>query len=105
MRVFKLISGAVACLVAVGIAFLWWSGRPPVRPANVLTNAIYIETGITAFKVGTTPGTWVGCWYDSKDEADHCRLTDENGKLKFEDIFLPYNGQTPISQTPLTLDS
>ncbi len=105
MRVFKLIAGAVAGLVAVGAAFLWWAGRPPSRPGNVPANAIYIETAITPFKLGTTPGTWVGCWYDSNDQADHCRLTDENGKLKFEDAFLPYSGQTPISQTTLTLDS
>jgi hypothetical protein len=103
--VLKLIAGAVVVLVAVGGTFLWWAGRPPERPRSVPANAIYIETAITPFKISTTPGTWVGCWYDSNNQTDHCRLTDENGKLKFEDTFLPYSGQTLISQTTLTLDS
>jgi hypothetical protein len=105
MRVIKLIAGSVAGVVAIGGLFLWWAGRPPARPANVPTNAIYIETGVVPFKVRSTPGTWVGCWYDSTDQADHCRLTDENGKLKYEDIFLPYEGQAPIQQTALIFDS
>jgi hypothetical protein len=105
MSVIKLIAGAITIFLAAGGLFLWWAGRPPARPMNMPANAIYIETSITPFKIGKTPGTWVGCWYDSNDRADHCRLTDENGKLKFEDIFLPDNGQTAISEIALTLDS
>lgn len=74
-------------------------------PSKHAPNGIYIETGVVPFKLRSTPGTWVGCWYDSTDRSDHCRITDENGKLEYEDIFLPYKGQGPIPQTALIFDS
>jgi len=104
MRVLKLV-GVLAGIIAVGAFLLWWTARPPARPANMPANGIYIETGIVPFKLRSTPGTWVGCWYDSTDHSDHCRITDENGKLKYEDIFLPYEGQAPILQSALIFDS
>jgi hypothetical protein len=104
MRVFKFSAGIAIFLVAGGV-FLWWAGRPPARPANMPPNAIYIETGITPFKIGTTPGTWLGCWHDPNDRADHCRLTDEKGNLKYEDTFLPYSGRGSFQQSALTFDA
>src|SRR5438445_1558804 len=105
MRVLKLVGGAVAVFLTTGGLFLWWADRPPSKPTNLPSNSIYIGTGITPFKIGTTPGTWVGCWYDSHDEADHCRLTDEKGNPKFEDTFLPYNGGSSIPEAALKFDT
>lgn len=104
MRVIRF-SAATAVLLIAGGVFLWWSDRAPVRPANMPANAIYLETAITPFKIGTTPGTWLGCWYDVNDAADHCRLTDEKGNLKFEDTFLPYSGRGSFPQSALTFDT
>jgi len=104
MRVLKVVA-VLAGIIAVGAFVLWWTARPPARPANVPLNGIYIEKGLVPFKLRSTPGTWIGCWYDSTDRSDHCRITDENGKLEYEDIFLPYKGQAPILQNALILDS
>ena len=73
MRVFKFPAGLAIFLVAGGV-FLWWAGRSPAKPTNMPPNAIYMETGITPFKIGTTPGTWLGCWYDPNDKADPADL-------------------------------
>jgi hypothetical protein len=107
MRVFRTI-GAVACgilgiVVAVGLLF-WWEGRRPERPASLPPNAIYIESGVVPFKLKSTPGRWLGCWYDANDQFDHCKVTNENGWLEFEDVFLPSEGQITVSQSDLVLD-
>ena len=105
MRVLKFFAAAIALLLIAGGVFLWWAGRAPAKPANMPANAIYIETAITPFKIGTTPGTWLGCWYDRNDNADHCRLTDEKGNMKLEDTFLPYSGRGSFPQSALTFDT
>jgi hypothetical protein len=105
MRVLRTIAALAVGIIALGSSFLWWAGRPPKRPHNFPSNAIYIETGVVPFKIRSTPGTWLGCWYDPTDQFDHCRLTDENGRLKFEDVFLPYEGQGPIPQAALVFDT
>jgi hypothetical protein len=105
MRALGLIGGwAAGLLIGCGL-LLWWVGRRPKRPPTLPANAIYIETGVVPFKLRSTPGKWLGCWYDPTDQADHCKITDENGKLEYEDIFLPYKGQAPIPQNALIFDS
>jgi hypothetical protein len=105
MRVLRFIGLLAGGIVLLGGLLLWWEGRRPERPPSLPANAIYIETGVVPFKIRSTPGTWVGCWYDPTDEADHCKLTDENGRLKFEDVFLPYEGQVPVPQVALVFDT
>lgn len=105
MRTLRLIGGLAAGLVIIGGLLLWWVGRLPKRPPILPANAIYIEIGVVPFKLRSTPGKWLGCWYSPTDQADHCKITDENGKLEFEDVFLPYAGQEPVPTSALALDS
>ena len=101
--VVKLAFGIIGIAVLGGL-FFWWEGRRPERPLDLPTNAIYIESGIVPFKLKSTPGRWIGCWYDSSDKLDHCKVTNENGRLEFEDVFLPYEGEVAVSQSDLAFD-
>ncbi len=103
MRFLKLIAVAGIVILA-GLVLLWWEGRPPKRPSNLPSNAIYIEIGFL-LRVKSTPGKWVGCWFDAGDKSDHCRITDEKGKLEFEGVFLPYEGARPVPQSALIFDT
>ena len=103
MRLLKFIAIA-AIVVVAGLLFLWWEGRPPKRPSSLPPNAIYKETGFLLFRVKSTPGIWLGCWLDVRDNSDHCKVTDENGKLEFEGVFLPYEGPRPVPQGALVFD-
>ena len=104
MHVLKRIS-ILAAIVVIGGFGLWWVGRRPNRPTSLPANAVYLESGVVPFKLRSTPGTWVGCWYELADQADRCRLTDENGKIEYEDIFLPYDGRAPVPESALIFDS
>ena len=99
------VTGGVVGIAVLGGLFLWWEGRRPERPAGLPLNAIYIESGVVPFKLRSTPGRWVGCWYDPSDQFDHCKVTNENGWQEFEDVFLPYEGQRPIPQSALVFDT
>ncbi|HKR84975.1 MAG TPA: hypothetical protein VJS37_12530, partial [Terriglobales bacterium] len=105
MRRFKTIVGAGAILLFAGGLFLWWEGRLPERPSNLPKNAIYLETGVVPFKLKSTPGRWVGCWYDSSDQFDHCKVTNQNGWLEFEDVFLPNEGRAAVPESDLIFDT
>ena len=98
-RTVKAVAGSVLVIIALGIWYLWWIGRPPMRPSVLPANAIYIETGGVPFKLRSTPGHWVGCWYDQNDRLNHCKVTNEIGNLEFEDVFLPYDGGAPASES------
>src|SRR5208283_5034715 len=103
MRIFKIIGIAIVLLIGVLVAVLWWTCRPPQRPPNLPANALYIERGVVPFKLSNS-GEWLDCWFDKHELLARCKLTDMNGRAEFEDVFLPYSGQAPISETDLTLD-
>jgi hypothetical protein len=92
--------------VVVGLGFLAlmsWGSRVPARPSGISPRGIFIERGSVPFKL-SVQGNWLDCWQDEGTKADHCRLTDEIGKLKFEDTFLPYDGKPLIPAADLRID-
>lgn len=103
MRAVKIIGIVAALMIAGAVLALWWTGRPPRRPPNLSANALYIERGAVPFKLSNT-GEWLDCWFDERERAAHCKLTNMNGWSEFEDIFLPYSGQTAVLPADLVLD-
>ena len=93
----RAIAGTVVVLAA---CLLLWLGHKPLRPHTVSSNAVYVLPNNLPFRLHKT-GYWLECWYDQHENVDRCKLTDENGKAAFEDVFLPCVGQTPIPQTEL----
>jgi hypothetical protein len=104
MRVVRPIGALLGTAIFIAMVVVWWTARPPRRPAGLSTNALYMERGIVPFKLSSTPGDWLDCWFDKHERLDRCRLTDERGNLEFEDVFLPYEGQSPLPQEDLVLD-
>jgi len=104
MRKGRVFVGAAVLVTTTVLVFLLWEGRKPERPANLPANAIYIERGVVPFKIRSTPGNWVGCWFDEVERVDRCRVTNENGWQEFEDVFLPYKDVSPVPERDLKLD-
>jgi hypothetical protein len=75
------------------------------RPKYLSPNALYIERAVVPFKLSSTPGDWLDCWFDENEQLDHCKMTDDKGNPEFEDVFLPYEGQSPVSQDKLVFDT
>lgn len=105
MHAIKLIGAILGTMMVLVVVVLWWAGRPPRRPGSLSSNALYIERGVVPFKLSSTPGDWLDCWFDEHERVDRCKMTDENGKLEFEDVFLPYEGQSPLLQDKLVFDT
>ena len=101
VRAFGIIGLLFAAILLILIGVFWWTSRPPRRPAGLSANALYIERGVVPFKLSSTPGDWIDCWFDQHQQIDRCKITDETGKLEFEDVFVPYEGQSPVPQDRL----
>ncbi len=91
----------VIILAAVG---LWWEGHKPRRPRTVSSSALYVLANNVPFTLHKT-GYWLDCWFDQHANADRCKLTDEDGTVSFEDVFLPCVGQTPLPQSELAFNT
>jgi hypothetical protein len=93
----RMIVGTVIILAAF---VLWWVGHKPRRPHTVSPNALYVLPNNVPFRLHKT-GYWLECRFDQHENVDRCKLSDENGNAAFDDVFLPCEGQTPLSQSEL----
>ncbi len=95
---------AVVMVIILAAVVLWWEGHKPRRPRTVSSNALYVLPNNVPFTLHKT-GYWVDCWFDQHANADRCRLTDEDGTVSFEDVFLPCVGHTPLPQSVLVFNT
>jgi hypothetical protein len=93
----------VGTVVILVVFTLWWVGHKPRRPHTVSSNALYVLPNNVPFRLHKT-GYWLECWFDQRDKIDRCKLTDDGGNTKFEDVFLPCVGQTPLPQSELVFN-
>jgi hypothetical protein len=103
MRGNKHIVAAICAITLLTAAVFVWANRPKPRPNSVSSNAIHIEKVHSPFTFRET-GYWLDCWFDASEGVDRCKLTDQNGNVVFEDVFLPYEGKSPIPQSALIFD-
>lgn len=96
----RMMVGTVIILAAFS---LLWEGHKPRRPHTVSSNALYVLPNNVPFRLHKT-GYWLECWFDQHENVDRCKLTDENGTVSFEDVFLPCVGQNPLPQRELVLN-
>jgi hypothetical protein len=101
VRTLKFVGVGVSLAIIVGVILLWRLGRQPQRPNNMSPNALYMETGVVPFKLRPIPGHWIDCWFDDVEKVDRCKLTDEKGNVKYEDVFLPLQGGPAIPEESL----
>jgi len=90
----------VGTLIILAAFVLWWTGHKPRRPHTVSSNALYVVPNNVPFRLRQT-GYWLECWFDQHENVDRCKLTNENGTVSFEDVFLPWLGHTPLPQNEL----
>jgi hypothetical protein len=99
-----LIRGVIAsvALLSLSVFYFFWIGKPAKRPAGVPSKAIFIEESSVPFR--RPSGIWLYCWMDNKTDTDRCRITDENGAVVYEDVFLAYQGVYPVPEVDLMLN-
>ena len=97
------ILGVVTIAFVIFLLLMWWGSRIPKRPSNISSRSVFLERGSVPFKL-STHGDWLECWEDSTATVDRCRLADEKGAIKFEDVFLLYEGPSPVPEKDLTFD-
>lgn len=97
-RFSRVVLGTVLILAAFT---LWWAGHKPRRPRVVSSNALYVLPNNVPFTLHKT-GYWLECWVDQRQNVNRCKLSDENGKQVFEDVFRACIGKAPVPQSELT---
>jgi hypothetical protein len=90
----------VATIIILAPFVFWWEGHTPRRPLTVSSNALYVVPKNLQLRFRQA-GYWLECWFDQHENVDRCKLTDENGIVSFEDVFLPRPGHTPLPQSEL----
>jgi hypothetical protein len=93
----------VGMVIVLATFFLLWVGHKPRRPHTVSSNALYVLPNNVPFRLHKT-GYWLECWFDQHESVDRCKLTDENGTVSFEDVFLQCEGCTPLTQSELVFN-
>lgn len=92
-------------LIVVGIAgAYWWSNVPPKRPPGVSQSAVFLWAGHLGLPAAKH-GTWIECWTDTTGGANKCKLTEMDGSVNYEGVFLPDTGKTPVPQSDLIIKS
>lgn len=107
----KRVSKVLMMVVAfVGVAVLviagayWWANIPPKRPRGVPASAVFLWAGHLGLPA-PKHGTWIQCWTDNPNEVNRCRLTEMDGTVQYEGIFLAAAGNTPVPESDLEIES
>lgn len=90
----------VGTIIILAAFMFWWAGHKPRRPVTVSSNALYVVPNNLPLRFRQA-GYWLECWLDQRENVDRCKLTDENGMVSFEDVFLPWPGHTPLPESEL----
>lgn len=99
----KLSRVMVGTIVLAPLVF-WWATHKPRRPHSVSPNALYVVPDNLPLRL-RQPGYWLECWLDQPENVNRCKLTDEDGIVSYEDVFLPWPGHTPLPQSELVIKS
>jgi hypothetical protein len=95
--------GTLFILFLAVFSLYWWANTPPKRPSGVSSDAVFVwgpPVGLPAAK----RGDWIMCWMDSSENADRCRIVDAGGWIRYEGVFVSYEGLT-VSDVDLKIDS
>jgi hypothetical protein len=96
----RMIVGTLIIFVAF---LLWWAGHKPRRPDTVSSNAVYILPNNVPLRLFQT-GLWLECWFDQHANVDRCKLTDKQGTVSFEDVFIQCESCAPLPQSELVFE-
>jgi hypothetical protein len=80
----------------------WWSNIPPKRPPDVSADATFLWAGHLGLPA-PRHGTWIECWTDAAGGVNKCRLTEMDGRIEYEGIFVADTGRNPVSALNLNI--
>lgn len=106
MRIVLKVLTIVVAVVGVAILTIagayWWSNVPPKRPKDVSTDGVFLWAGHLGLPA-PKHGTWIECWADTTNGVDKCKLTEMDGRVSYEGVFLADTGKNPVSQSDLKI--
>ena len=97
-------------VIFVGLAWAgisgayWWSNVPPKRPRGVSQAAVFLWAGHLGLPAAKH-GTWIECWTDTVGGINKCKLTEMDGRINYEGVFLADTGNTPVPQPDMVVES
>ena len=71
-------------------------------PSDMPREARFVQTGYDASS-NEPLGQWIACQTSSQQPGDWCRVTDQNGSVVFEGLFLPIDSAAPVPQEHLVI--
>lgn len=90
MRIYLCIPSVVLLLLLAGCQ--QW---PPERPENVPKSAVFVQS--------VKGGYWHSCGIDLTENICYCAIYHDDGRLIFNDVFLPYDGGAPVTENELNI--
>jgi hypothetical protein len=103
-RFLKYVALILGAFLIYIVGIMWWAGEPPPRPAFMSARALYFEPAAVPFSMHKT-GNWIDCRFDEQQSVNRCVLADPWGKTLFEDVFVPYEGSSPVPEAELVFDT
>jgi hypothetical protein len=99
----SLIILAVPGIVVLAIVgAYWWSNIPPGRPPHVSNNAVFLWAGHLGLPAAKH-GTWIECWTDAAVGVNKCKLTEMDGRVVYEGVFVSDTGRNPVPASDLDI--
>ena len=95
----------IALSIVIGLAFAgsyWWANTVPLRPSGVTLNAVFLWAPYVGLP-GPRHGIWLGCWTDQGGTTDLCRLTNQDGSVMYEGVFVSLS-KIAVRQGQLEID-
>lgn len=94
---------AIRCLVVLVVLPLGLTAYRARRPKDMPANSIWIDAPPVPF--GWYRGWWLGCWVDTDQQTNRCRLYDGNLRpaVVYEGKYVPCDGKSPVPQAELKL--
>ena len=86
---------AIVVVAVVALVYVAVLSRPPRRPDNVPSDAVFVE--------GAKTGWWQSCSVTDQGLTT-CRVFSTTGQTIVDEEFLPYDGGPPLIASELVLD-
>jgi hypothetical protein len=77
---------------------------PPSRPSNVVPSAVFLWAPATPFPASKL-GDWVNCWFDQNGKAIRCRVTNQDGRVRYEGVFRSYPDSSVVVDRSFPIDA
>jgi hypothetical protein len=92
--------GVPAMIIGISIGHSAIQAR---RPKDMPSNAVWIDAPAVPF--GFYRGWWLGCWVDSDQQTNHCRLYGPglHQPVVYEGRYVPCEGRSPVPMSELKL--